>query len=652
MGRASSPAEWFPGTGILLILTIVTFAFSKATVDPFHALRWGLLSLAGIVAGCGLLWRRPDTAKEEKDGMGKVGIFPSRAPRFAAIALAAGYAFFSAASWIPAINKAEAGWQIAQVFAWCAWFAAILSAGSWSRGSLSRSFWRTIRRGAVACALLGSAIAIGQYWGIWNPLRDSGQEPSGLHGNRNLHASLQFLLAPWMLWALWEEKRMHRFLAAAAWLGFAYTLAITQCRAVWLGSLAAGVACISLFPFSPLSITRADLTTVLRRRFPLPGFLALSLFASFLFHDIKKPAFDARTGSLTRAASILDPAYDSNAQRLALWRKTASLIAAHPFTGVGAGNWKIALPSTGMAGLLWPDMSVTEVRPYNDWLWTFSETGLAGGLCWLGIWAAALLAGFRAVRASGRWDSALPALLLTSGLLGFGVVSCLDFPKERPEHMAWYAAGLAALLCMGGRTIPGMDAAPAPVRRARRHFVERWALVPGIALAGAALAFSWVRWHDEALVKEIFAAHANRDWPAVIATAARTHTGVCSLNPAASPLAWHEGIARYELGDRPGAEQAFLRSLAAHPYHILTLHNLAVCRLNDGDTVAALRYLRGSLELSPGFAAAALAASRLSLYQGSYGPARKALEGVAPGDRGPEWHSLAGQITLHERNLP
>jgi O-antigen ligase len=619
------PVPFLPGF-ICLAAVCVPLAFSSAPPDPFHAWRWGLLCLCAAFGLGALILSRS---------------FPPPAiplPARGVLLLAVVFCLLSLFSLGMGADRAEGHWQAAQTLGWTAWLFLAVAAGS-----RHPAFWIAARRAGVTLALLGSLYAAGEYWGLWNLAGGTLLGPGGLHGNRNLLASFQFLLCPWIVWALLEETGLHQHLAFAAWGMFCYALAITQCRAAWLG---AAVFASGALAFA-LSGGMARAKAFARGRLRVLVFLAAMLPAAFALHAWKKPAADLRMGNLERLTTIADAGFDSNAERLALWHKTWQLIERHPWRGSGAGNWKIALPSVGLAGLHEADMSLVEVRPYNDWLWVTAETGLPGGLCWLGLWAAALAIGIARARREREPAARRGLLLIAAGLLGFGVVSALDFPRERAEHMAWYGLGLAALLTLRGGA--GLSAAEISRTAPARDRAAAGALA---VLAGGAALFAFARWHDEGLVRKSLEAQAAGDWAGVIASVEKLHPAVCDLNPAASPMAWHEGIARFQIGDRAGAEAAFLRALEAHPWHLHVLHNLGICRLAAGDTAGAIAYLQRALAISPGFSEAAINFSVLSLRTGGYGSARKALDGVALAGRSPKWRAVNDLVVRYERNSP
>lgn len=593
MPTSSLKETLLPRWGVPIGLVAITLAYSTATEDRFHALRWSLLALAATL-GLSLMLLRGSAR------IAALSLSHARMP----LALAGGFTCFSLLSLVPAPNKAEGLWQASQTAAWSAWFLVLIAAGS-----VHPPLWRILRKLAVASALLAGGFAIGEYWGLWASEAGSPMRPAGLHGNRNLAASFQVLLSPWILWAMIEERGRQRALAGAAWLLGGYLLAIAQSRAAWVGAVVMGLVALTLL----LARGRSSLSEVRNRRRIILLSTVLPLFAAFLFHGAIRPADAPRGGSVDRIATLADPAFSSNAQRLMLWGKTLELIAQHPLLGVGAGNWKVVLPSRGLSGLLSEGMESVELRPYNDWLGALAETGIPGGLCWLGIMAAALFTGFRSFRSQGHPALGFPVLLFTAALAGFAAICALGFPRERAEHMAWYAASLAALFSLAG----GGREAPSPHSNVRATWPPPDPRAAGILaaicliLAGAAAWFSIGRLRSEIQIHRALEAQHAQDWPGLLAALDQVNPALANLNPASSPLAWHEGIAWYRIGDRAMAEAAFRRALRHHPWHIHALHHLAVCRAAAGDTAGAIGLLRRVMTISPAFQASAQGLARL-----------------------------------------
>lgn len=98
-------------------------------------------------------------------------------------------------------------------------------------------------------------------------------------------------------------------------------------------------------------------------------------------------------------------------ERLAHWQAAQNMIAAHPWLGIGLGNYAGAYPRYALAN--WP---FHLGHAHNIYLHTWAETGLVGLAAYVAIWATVIILTLSALRRS----SALRRGLLL-GLLGVWV---------------------------------------------------------------------------------------------------------------------------------------------------------------------------------------------------------------------------------------
>jgi len=159
----------------------------------------------------------------------------------------------------------------------------------------------------------------------------------------------------------------------------------------------------------------------------------------------------------------------SASSRLLMWRSTASMIDAHPVTGVGAGAWEVVLP------LYQTNDSLLEHDYYahNEILQLLAEYGLAGWFFLLGLVAYLTLTAWRTWNdrsQTGQIEAPLRALTL-SCLLALLVVSCAGFPWRMASTGALFALALAVLIAsdvrLGIRGSVFAHALPWSPRRAR-----------------------------------------------------------------------------------------------------------------------------------------------------------------------------------------
>lgn len=153
-----------------------------------------------------------------------------------------------------------------------------------------------LRRLAILSAIGAAVAAAGPCWGLWSSGAGIGCGPGDLQGNRDLAASWQLLFCPWIAWGLMAERGAWRAAAWSAWAGFAYAMAIAQCRAAWLGfaMMAAAGLVLAWRSFS----YAAALEKAPRLAWP-----ALVLMGAFAIHGLIRPAADGRESGREIAAA-------------------------------------------------------------------------------------------------------------------------------------------------------------------------------------------------------------------------------------------------------------------------------------------------------------------------------------------------------------
>ena len=464
------------------------------------------------------------------------------------------------------------------------------------------------------------------------PSRRSVEEAllEGMMSNVNLFAGFLLLLVPWCGCATGLLTGGWRVVAAAVGLAATALLVVLQSRAAWLG-FAAGL----IVTVATLLRHRRELAVspALRRSLAIlavgAGFATVGLGGLTLT--------DTPAGELLRRLTIQRPhqlAGPSDGGRGLVWSLTARMIADHPLTGVGAGNFPIRLheyfgadgPDAG------PDFSRLSsdnwIQPHNDVLWVFAEKGLLGGLPWLAVFGFALLAIRRVLLDSSAPADTRLATASLAAIVSHLVFSCFDFPLDRVSHQVVLAVHLAVVVVLVHAVRPAST---------RPLLLPCWLVTPPLVAAIAlGIAYSSAAWRQEACVMEARRAEHDGDWPAMRDAARRATTPWKTLDPLAVPVAFLEGAAELRLGDLPAATACFERAFAANPNRLAILQNLGAVYAETGrfdDAIAALaiaaeRY-PDRVEVRHNLAAALIDAGRFS-------------EAIAVIEDVPEAHRTAG----------
>ena len=208
---------------------------------------------------------------------------------------------------------------------------------------------------------------------------------------------------------LWHTRRIspHKLLSAACAivaLLSAGALLASYSRGAWLGATAAA-AVLLLGALRPASARPALLLVLLAAALLIAG---RGLWPQWIV---------ARVSSITQDIAGADvrgvvptTANFAVVERLAHWQAGAEMAAAHPWLGVGLGNYAAAYPRYRL--LRWP---LALGHAHNFYLNLAAETGLPGLLIFVALLLAAALQAWRTLRAARGWQRALALGLLAAG---------------------------------------------------------------------------------------------------------------------------------------------------------------------------------------------------------------------------------------------
>jgi len=141
--------------------------------------------------------------------------------------------------------------------------------------------------------------------------------------------------------------------------------------------------------------------------------------------------------------------------RTEVWARTVHLIRLFPARGVGLGNFRRVFESNFQAGI--SEAGKYRFHAHNLWLHQAAEVGIAGGVCYLGIWLVALWQAWRAARAAPGFVT-LSVLLAIVGIAASSVINHMFFlpgdASGRLYSLTWMLFALAVAE-RGGRRVSG-----------------------------------------------------------------------------------------------------------------------------------------------------------------------------------------------------
>ncbi len=411
--------------------------------------------------------------------------------------------------------------------------------------------------------------------------------------NKNLLASALILMLPFILYGLFVLSGQWRLFSILSYIFAVLIIGIIHSRASWLAGSVIFLSIILLPRFLPHMQLSEDVSKIISRRAILiVGVTILPIFATIFIHNFRT----SQNFHLNQAITGGQGETSSISERLIMWQKSAAMTLDNPITGVGPGNWKIALNQYGTDGLRSGSGKINYIRPHNDFLWTFAETGIAGGLLYLLIFAITLFYGYKAIRFSPDSNSRLAAYFISAGIIAYIIIATFSFPKERIVHMSFFGLSIGVLLAFNHRI--------SPIKKAADSIWER-VFIAG--LIGGLLFSTWAgfsRVQSEFLTKEALRAEKQQNWKQSISLLNKAETAIYNMDPMATPLALRRGLVwtkqiQTERDAITKASVEFLAGEQVHPNHIILLNNLATTHERSGNIDQAIAIYERILEFSP-----------------------------------------------------
>lgn len=267
-----------------------------------------------------------------------------------------------------------------------------------------------------------------------------------VYSNKNILASSIYVKLPFAIWLMVFEKN---WLKRLGWVALTFGIAATffmATRAFYLGLIVISVIFIG---YNVIHYVRKKQKSTVALAGSYVAALAIALMAfsftqQFLYPKTSKGRHTQSVGKQVASIGEFDT---STGLRIDAWRWSWELIKENPVLGVGSGNWKVAVlkyENQKNPGFIYL------YKTHNDFIETTAETGLLGGLLYIGIFAFLILNFLRHyIHKKDDPDGIHPYLFLSAaGIVFYSVDAFFNFPADRPEILALFAffvsTGIAA----------------------------------------------------------------------------------------------------------------------------------------------------------------------------------------------------------------
>ena len=410
----------------------------------------------------------------------------------------------------------------------------------------------------------------------------------GMHGRRameqitalmssvNLYAGILVLMLPWCLCGAVVLRKTWRCLAAVSATAILAIILLLQSRAAWLAVLVGAAAAIGVLLLAPVRFNLSRRARNGLASLCVGGLVALAGGIAFAPAD----NFFAQRFRSIFVEPTNPAALPREGGRLMIWGITSRMIADHPLTGVGAGNFTVRLHEYfGDDDLDFSNVHTNWVQPHNDFLWVFVEKGVLGIVLFVGCFIVACSFIRTILQSDAAFGDRWLALAAFMGFVSYITLSSFDFPLERINHQVYLALLLAVVTVLKHAVQPAVGSFPTS-GTAR---LGRLVVVPLVVAAlGLGIAYSLAAVRQEKDVIVARRACEQGKWEEMLAAAKRARTPWKTLDPLVSPVAFLEGMAHVQLGHVPEGIECLEQALIDNPNRMYIVNNLGILYASTG----------------------------------------------------------------------
>lgn len=256
-------------------------------------------------------------------------------------------------------------------------------------------------------------------------------------GNKNIFAAGLVMKIPFTVYCIYHSKMAGKLVNAVFLATGALCLFLVNARASYLSLI---LILFLLIGLNLLHYFREKKPETLLTR---TGFIVIPVMIAFFISSIEisnvKTLQEEKGGYGTvtnRLATVTAFNAEDNQVRIRLWKHAIDYTSKHFFMGCGYGNWKIE--SIPYQRTLTNDL-IVPVHSHNDYLETFAELGIAGGLLYLGLFFTILVFTIKTFRSSASQAIRDTAVFPFLGFIGYSVDAFFNFPGERPLSQVFFA---------------------------------------------------------------------------------------------------------------------------------------------------------------------------------------------------------------------
>ena len=463
--------------------------------------------------------------------------------------------------------------------------------------------------------------------------------------NNNLYSAFLIISLPLVFTGYSLNRGFWRYLSALIGIMSIFFIVIVQSRAGYLSLFTAGVIFILflVFRYREVFTKRNVLTGIVASLILLSGIFLFyssldsarkSYFLSKIpvwqyFRSYENASAERllkmskEKAELTQMApfDFSEEYYENANLRIIFWKKSLCLIKSNPFLGVGAGNWRLSIPSCPKPEN--PEHTIknyTYSQPHNEWIGIISELGIIGFILSIFIFLVPVgIVLYRIINTVPKPH--ISVVFYISFIIGFYIFCMFDFPLKRVEHNVILFSVFAFML----HRVPlktlnigdsfffknkGNEGDLEGAQGQNNHLqgrietqnrlIRKVISLLFVVLLMFSVLIAIARIRGEYFTLGIFRNEKQND-DKVIQSCKKAENMFYAITPNTLPVAWFEGVAHYRKGDVDSALTCFTRALRSTPYEVRVLNDYATVLYSldkSGEAKSVLLYI---LSLDPHF---------------------------------------------------
>ena len=568
---------------------IIPFLYSSKLIDPVLSISFLGLSLLCLISLLLLLFFSFKKKLCFDYGLFKNGIVLS----FLFLLIISGFSIFNA------LNKHEAFSEFSKLLLYFIFFFVLLFI--LSKISFINFFSKSVIFFSIIILLLGAV----QFYQVIEKGTINHQSTyliKATFANRNLYCEMLLLCFPFALFGIYIFKKIWRFLSVVSSILILVYIIMLLSRTAWLAIVVSSLFTFIVFIYyNKLFVNNKKLFKKILIYFTIT--IAITLSSLYIYSRL-----DTASTLKKQIEGFTNLKYGSPHERLILWQKSIKITKNNYLLGVGLGNWKIIMPSSGIENMRAETGELIFQRPHNDIIWVFSECGLTGLILYLLLFVFSIYYIFKILRNSTEKSESFFILMFFYCLIIFSVISCFSFPKERITQSMFIIYILAIIVVLF------------------KNMTDKWIdfkwlnpiLITVILLNVFIVYVAYSRLISEFHLKNAIKYKMNENFKNTIQEINKIDTLFYTLDPTATPINWYSGVAYYRLSNYKDAGIEFLKAYRNNPYHLKTLNNLATCYVKNNEYDLAEKYYKKTLKISPNFEDALKNLSIIYYKQGKY----------------------------------